>query len=108
YVRLGSSKKELNEDDIRELEIDSGEVEFEQELTNYPYPAAFHLDLIEQFCRNFREDRAGRLREDITNEEILELRHLGKFQTGKFMPNIACVLVFAQDPQERFPGCKIR
>lgn len=108
YVRLGSSKKELNEDEIRELEIDSGEVEFEQELTNYPYPTAFHLDLIEQFCRNFREDRAGRLREDITNEEILELRHLGKFQTGKFMPNIACVLVFAQDPQERFPGCKIR
>ena len=41
-------------------------------------------------------------------ESVLELLHLGKLQQGTFVPNIACYLLFANDPTERFNGCRIR
>src|SRR5262249_16651109 len=63
---------------------------------------------IQQYANSFRKSRE--LTETRTNEEILELQHLGKIQTGTgaFFPNFACVLAFANDPQRTFPGCKIR
>jgi ATP-dependent DNA helicase RecG len=108
WIRLGDRKKRLTEEDIREFEIDKGQIEFEQEITDLKYPADFNIDLIQQYANSFRKEREGRLREDIRDEEILELRHLGKFNAGEFRPNIACVLAFAKDPQGKFPGCKIR
>ncbi|CAN5410527.1 ATP-binding protein [soil metagenome] len=108
WIRLSDRKRKLSEDEIRELEIDRGQIEFEQELTNYKYPHDFNVDLIQQYANNFRKEREGRIRENITDEEVLELRHLGKLENGEFTPNIACVLAFASDPQGKFPGCKIR
>lgn len=108
YIRLGGRKKKLSEEEIKELEIDKGQIEFEQDLTDYQYPQDFNVQLIQQYANSFRKEREGRLREDITDEEILVLRHLGKMDNGYFTPNIACALTFAKDPQGKFPGCKIR
>lgn len=108
WTRLGDRKRKLTEEEIRELEIDKGQIEFEQELTDFQYPEDFNTELIQQYANSFRKEREGRLRSNIIDEEILELRHLGKFQGDKFIPNVACVLAFAKDPQRKFPGCKIR
>jgi len=108
WIRLGDRKKKLNEEEIRELEIDKGQIDFEQEPVDYKYPEDFNFDLIQQYANGFRKSREGRIREDITNEEILELQHLGKLEASGFVPNVACALVFAKDPQRGFPGCKIR
>jgi len=109
FIRLGGSKTKLDEYQIREIEIDTGGVAFEQELVDYVYPADFRADIIQQYAENFRGERGDRLRPNITNEEILELREFGKFAPGdKFVPNVACTLVFAKRPQRAFPGCKIR
>jgi ATP-dependent DNA helicase RecG len=108
FVRLGDKKKRLTEDEIRELEIDRGQIDFEQEHVEYNYPQDFNVDLIQQYANSFRKSREGRIREDITDEEILELRHLGTLHSGRFVPNVACALAFANDPLRKFPGCKIR
>jgi ATP-dependent DNA helicase RecG len=39
---------------------------------------------------------------------VLELLHLGRRKNGEFIPNVACALVFANDPLPLVPGCKIR
>jgi ATP-dependent DNA helicase RecG len=106
YIRLGDEKKELNDYEIRELEIDRGFIDFEQEPTDYSYPQDFHGELIQAYASNFF--KARELREELSIEELLELRHLGKITPDGFTPNNACVLLFAKDPQRAFPGCKIR
>jgi ATP-dependent DNA helicase RecG len=106
FIRLGDEKKELNEYEIHELEIDRGQIDFEQEPTDYSYPRDFRVDLVQSYIASFRKVRD--LREDLSDEELLELRHLGKITPDGFIPNSACVLLFARDPQRAFPGCKIR
>jgi ATP-dependent DNA helicase RecG len=39
---------------------------------------------------------------------MLKVRRLGVEKNGRFIPNGACVLLFANDPQDAFPGAKIR
>jgi ATP-dependent DNA helicase RecG len=41
-------------------------------------------------------------------EEILKQRRLGKIEKDIFVPNNACALLFAKDPNLLFPGCSIR
>jgi ATP-dependent DNA helicase RecG len=106
FVRLGDEKKELNEYEIRELEIDRGQIDFEQEPTDYEYPQDFLTDLIQAYASSFY--KARELREEISVEELLAMRHLGKVTPNGFIPNNACALLFAKDPQRAFPGCKIR
>jgi ATP-dependent DNA helicase RecG len=106
YIRLGSSKKKLSEDEIRELEIDRGEVDFEKETSGLVYPEDFDTELIHQFAKSYKTKRG--ISEDYTDEEILKLTHLGLVTTIGFIPNNACVLLFAKDPRLEFPGCKIR
>ena len=106
YVRLGESKEKLRHDQIRELEIDKGQVEFEQESCGLSYPADFDSELIGQFCDGVR--KARRFTQEHRDIEILELRHLGKKTTSGFAPNNACALLFAKDPVAKFAGCKIR
>ena len=70
------------------------------------YPDDFDLDLIRQFVSNLKAKRG--LSNGLSATEILELRHLGEIKSGVFKPNVACTLLFAKDPNRRFPGCKIR
>ena len=107
WVRIGDQKHELTKQECRELENDKGEVDFEQEpLVDIPFPDAFDLNRISQFTRSFKKSRG--LSYEKSDEQILELRHLGKIEGGTFVPNVACVLLFATDPSGKFPGCRVR
>jgi ATP-dependent DNA helicase RecG len=102
FVRIGDSKKKLSDHEVRELEIDKGQVEFELEPCGLTYPEDFDLSLMRQFITRFSGMRALSSHSD---EEILSLAHLGKRAGAKgFVPNMACALLFAFDPRQIFPG----
>jgi ATP-dependent DNA helicase RecG len=106
YVRLGESKEKLRHEQIRELEIDKGQIDFEQEPSGLAFPSDFNSGLIAQFCDGVK--KARRFAQDHRETEILELRHLGRRTSAGFIPNNACALLFALDPVTKFAGCKIR
>jgi ATP-dependent DNA helicase RecG len=106
YVRVGDEKHKLTSEEVRELQIDKGQVDLEQEPIDMPYPEDFDLKLVKEFVDSVR--RVRKLSEDHSDQEILEHRRLGKFKNGSFIPNVACALMFARDPCVKFPGCKIR
>lgn len=106
FVRRGSSKRELSDEEIRELSIDKGQLDIEQEPAPFSFPVDFDTGLIEAFCNAFRASR--NLSNGRSQEEILELRHLGKRTSDGFVPNTACALLFAKDPRTHFPGCRMR
>jgi|SRR5271157_5462358 len=105
FTRLGQSRKRLNPQEVRELQIDKGQTDLEQEPSRLPYPDGFDVPLIHKFTDAVR--LAGNLGSH-TDEEILEQRRLGKRRRSKFIPNVACALLFSTDPGLEFPGCKIR
>ncbi|WP_109085211.1 ATP-binding protein [Azospirillum sp. TSH100] len=106
FIRRGDEKRKLSELEKSELRIDKGEVDFEAEPCGLPYPDDFRVSDIADFCQNVRSGMPGMA--ERTDEEILQLRRLGSIRDGKFRPNNACALLFANDPQSRFPGCKLR
>ena len=106
FIRRGDEKHRLNELEKSELRIDKGEVDFEAEYCGLPYPQEFNTRNISEFCDAVRASitsAGGR-----TDEEVLQLRRLGSIVEGRFRPNNACALLFANDPQSIFPGCKLR
>ncbi len=107
YRRVGDSKKEIkNPEELRQLQEDKGEVSFEEEAARLRYPQDFNLNSITEFVSEFRI--AKTLDPDHTTEDILTLAKLGKLQNGNFVPNVACGLLFANDPRDIVPGCRIR
>ncbi len=106
FIRRGDEKHKLNADEIRELEIDRGQLNLEAEPTKLTYPDDFRDDLVRKFVEGVHTLR--NLLQSHTTEEILSQRRLGKIENGKFIPNNACVLLFAKDPNLLFPGCSIR
>jgi ATP-dependent DNA helicase RecG len=106
FRRRGESKYEIPLKEVRELEHEKGEVDFEQEPVDLVFPDAFDMALVNQFCDKVRE--VVELTQHHANEEILIQRRLG-FRTARgFQPNVACTLLFATDPLIKFPGCKTR
>jgi ATP-dependent DNA helicase RecG len=105
FIRYGDSKKKLNAEEVRELEIDKGQVEFELEPCGLVFPDDFDGQLVHLFCERFRKmrDLASH-----TDADVLELAHMGKTANGTFIPNTACALLFADDPRAKFSGCFIR
>ncbi len=107
FIRVGESRRKLRHEEIRELEADKGQVDIEQELCpSLEFPDEFDLDLLDDYITSVRT--RSNYPNHLTNVEIMELRHLGKRQGQMFVPNTACVLLFAKDPLGIFPGCKIR
>jgi ATP-dependent DNA helicase RecG len=107
YIRNGDEIRELTEEEIRELQIDKRELDFEREpVLDLKWPGDFDKDTVRAFCESVRTK--WNLTGDQTDEQILEHRRLGKIVNGAFIPNTACTLVFALDPLEKFPGCAIR
>lgn len=106
FTRIAASNKKLSEEEAHELEIEKGQIAFEREPSGLDYPQDFDMDLITQFVNAYEENR--QLDSKHTIEDILQLNHLGKLVSGKFIPNNACILIFANDPRSCFPGCKIR
>ena len=71
----------------------------------YQYPDDFNMERIRTFCRSVRADRDAS--DLITDEQILEIVHLGHRRHGQFVPNNSFALIFALDPQRVLPGSYI-
>lgn len=108
FVRRGDSKKKLTDAEKRELRTARGEVPAEREpCRNYAFPVDFDESLLDQFAASFLQSR-GLTENDRTIQEVLELKHLGTRTGSTFIPNLACVLLFAKDPLLALPGCRVR
>ena len=106
YSRVADSKHKLTSDEIHELQIDKGQVDLEQESVPLKFPDDFRTDLVAAFAEGVR--RARNLTQPHSDQEILQHRRLGKMENGVFVPNVACAVLFAKDPNALFPGCSIR
>ena len=106
-MRSGESKRKLSPEEIRELQVDKGQVDYELEACNYEFPSDFDMELIRQFAQNFLKSR-DLSPTHLPEHEVLAMRHLGSISGGVFRPNAACALLFANDPGKHYPGCKIR
>ncbi len=106
FVRKGDEKHKLTIDQIRELQIDKGQIVFEQEPAKLRFPEDFREPLVDKFLEGVYRVRG--LSQSHSREEILQKTRLGKIVKGVFVPNVACVLLFAKDPRLLFPGCYIR
>ena len=108
FIRVGDQKRRLSPEQVRDLESSKGQVGVELEpCPHYTFPDDFYEEGIKAFVTNVRE-RHPNYPDRLTTVDILELRRLGQRHGGKFIPNTACVLMFARDPLRAFPGCKIR
>ena len=105
YWRIADKRKRLSEEEIRELQIEKGEIDFELEPCGLSYPAEFNSTLIKEFVERFARMRGL---SPHTDEEVLALAHLGKRKGLTFVPNTACALLFALDPRSKFLGCFVR
>jgi ATP-dependent DNA helicase RecG len=105
FIREADKSRELTEHQKQEIRIDKGERSFELEPCGLKYPDDFQQPLIRRFCHMMRERRGGS--EDTSDEEVLQVMRLGKWRDSAFVPNNACVLFFAKDPQEVFPGAYV-
>ena len=106
YTRVGDEKHKLGAEEIRELQIDKGQIDLEQESVELRFPDDYRMDLIHTFAEGVRTAR--KLDTSHTDVELLEHRRLGKFKSGAFISNVACTLLFAKDPCSLFPGCSVR
>jgi len=106
FVRSGKTKRQLSEDEKREIRINKGQIEYEKEAVSLRYPQDFDELLIRDFCDQYKAKRG--LSTGHTREQILCLNHLGTMQDGKFGPNLAGALLFAVDPRQVVPGARIR
>lgn len=106
FVRRGDQQIELKTDEERrQLRIDKGEVQFEQESSGLLYPADFDIGLVDQFVSNVRKMRGA---DGTTSDlKILTSLRLGRREGERFVPNLACAILFAKDPVSVVPGCKI-
>ncbi|CCJ06654.1 ATP dependent DNA helicase RecG [Methylocystis sp. SC2] len=106
FIRRGESRRKLTDDEKRDLRNAKGQLDLEQEPVPLLYPDDFKAHLISQYVSSVRAAR--RLSAELSPEEILEIRHLGKIKNGKFHANLACALLFAKDIESIVPGCRIR
>jgi ATP-dependent DNA helicase RecG len=105
FIRLGESKHRLSYEEIRDLQNEKGEISIESELCpQYTFPGDFDAELVNDFCTNVSKD----LSRPLSPEELMANRHLGTFKEGRFVPNAACVLMFANNPRLAFGGAKIQ
>ncbi|HZL36858.1 MAG TPA: ATP-binding protein [Tepidisphaeraceae bacterium] len=107
YVRRANRMKELRTpDEIRQLQSEKGEVRFESEPCDLRYPHDFDNPALSDFVASVRAKKGWE--DDHSNEDILQLMHLGVLDQGVFTPNIACAILFAIDPRSIVAGCRIR
>lgn len=105
FIRYGDSIHKMTEPEKRDYRSTRKEIHFELEDCSLKWPESFDQDIIRNLCDRFRnnENIEGR-----TNEEILEIRNLGRISTNGFIPNNAVALLAAKNPRSFFPGCRVR
>lgn len=106
WVRYGSSKHRMTEEEKHDFRSTRQELSFELTVASqYDYPASFDLHLIQDFCDEFRQRE---VKPDWKNEEVLLDRHLLRVIEGKLRPVNALVLLAAKNPGLTIPGCRVR
>lgn len=105
YIRKSDKTFEIDDLQKQELRIEKGERAYELEACNLIYPDDFNVDAVKRFAKRVREQRDGS--DVISDEQILEIMHLGKRKNRSFKPNNACGLIFGRDPQQIFPGAYV-
>lgn len=102
YERISDRTVRLDDGRKQQLRVDKGERQFETEVTTLNYPAQFDTSAISAFCDRVRTSRGTSAQHGTT--QILESMRLGTHAENVFVPNNACVLLFAKDPRWAFPG----
>lgn len=106
YVRQGDRCHKMTADEIRELRSDKREISTEREPCNLDYPREFNRSAIREFAADVRKKKDWDV--DHTEEDVLELMKLGRNINGRFIPSVACALLFANSPRDVAPGCRVR
>lgn len=106
FVREGDRKRRLTEPEKREIRLNKGELDVESERVPLVYPDDFDSNLLAAFRQEYIRKR--QLGQRYTTEDVLMLNKLGKKGGAKFLPNLACALLFAKDPRSVAPGAYIR
>lgn len=106
FIRRGDSKFRLSHDEKRELAIDKGQVSLEEEPCALSFPGDFNVTALKEFTSNVVAFK--KLAGNQSSEQILSSHHLGKRKGVEFIPNVACALLFAEDPNSVIPGSRIR
>ncbi len=101
YTRVGDEKHLLSHEQVRELQVDKGQLDIEQDPTSLCFPDDFNKELVSGFISGLKRIRQPL--QDHTDEDLLEHRRLGRIVSGNFQPNVACALLFAKDPLRLFP-----
>jgi ATP-dependent DNA helicase RecG len=105
FIRVGSTKKRLTDPEKRELQHMKGQLEIESEPVALRYPDDFNETKVNAFANAVAAERQLPER---SVEEILQLRRLGKIKPTGFVPNLACALLFAEDPVAIVPVRSVR
>lgn len=105
YIRHTNRNHRLQDEEKREIRINKGEISFEQQKCGLSYPDSFKAAEISRFIAKLRTTQ--NMSAETSDFQILEMYKLGKREAGGFVPNNACAILFAKDPTELFPGCRI-
>lgn len=106
YTRFADRLKQLRTpEEISQLKEQKGEVSFELQPSGLEYPTAFDMNAIQEFTATVRQEKGWAFHH--TPEGILELMHLGTRDGERFVANVACALLFANDPRTLVPGARI-
>lgn len=106
FSRVGDSKKRLNDEQIRQLQADKGEIRWELEPSRLRFPQDFDYSAIESFVDTIISEKHWDPNHSV--QDVLQLMRLGRIENGQFLPNMACALLFALDVRSVIPGCWIR
>ena len=106
FVREGDEKRKLTETEKREIRLNKGELDVELEKSPLPFPESFDTKLMASYRDVFLTKR--QLSPRYTLEDVLHMSKLGTFESGKFLPNLACTILFAKDARIALPGAYIR
>lgn len=106
FIRRGDSKHRMSPEEKDDFRSTRHERSWEQRPAGlFEYPNEFDLNVINEFCDNFR-DREGK--EDWSKESVLVDRQLAVIQNGKFIALNCMVLFAAKSPRSMSPGCRVR
>jgi ATP-dependent DNA helicase RecG len=106
FIRWHSGRHPLTDQERHELEIERGQVSFELEPCGLKYPNDFNIPAIKEWAAQVRAARKAK--HEAPLHQTLANHRLGRVKGSGFEPNIACALLFANDPRAVVPGCMLR
>ena len=106
YKRIGDQTCKMLPEEIRQMEYDKREAEFEKELIPALTIKQLDKDLMENFIKKWIE------RDGLTNkpsaEDLILMKGFGRREQEDIKINYAGALLFYDKPYEFIPGAKIR